>query len=427
MSGANNELLLFQNFTSSADVSFWKELARRKLDELGLDDTPIPITGSFRVSPGRLVQDAANSASPPILFDLSEASYGLGVESGGEDAKAEEQNSGSSSNNNTGAGGGGASASSDGDNADRLPVIPDVLEAARLPGALINFNTVEAFKKADKNALLEDCMCRQLSLAPEDRFSDSLPRFVVICYADLKRHMFIYWVGFPTLRVERSMLPSIAASGSTGVRPSLRALASFVPDEAERKNIANQLRSLAAPPRPGTGVGAGRWALPLYFAMVCSVDAEGSATACECHPISVLPKLARTLATDAGNQKLLCLGCIDPSTTSHSASSSWPVRNLLSLVQLAGITWPGPRGVPSATSGAVVRVVCVRDRISPDSQLGSSTIVDVQLPELPVEVRGAPQFFGWEADKKGRARPRKVSLASQASTQKTRCCHQNYR
>ena len=206
MGDDGNELLLFQNFTSAADVSFWKELARRKLEELGLDDAPIPVTASFRVSPSASSStshhhdDAANTASPPILLDLSEASFAQPQSDGGGDH-----------------GGGGGGGGSGGE--DAAPSETAVLDAARVPGLLINFNTVEGFKKADKTQLLQDCMQRQLELPPDQRFSgDSLARFVVICYADLKKHVFVYWVGFPTLRVERSMLPRcvVSAGGAGG-------------------------------------------------------------------------------------------------------------------------------------------------------------------------------------------------------------------
>lgn len=42
----NGSLLQFSPFQSSVDEGFWHRLSDLKLNHLGLDESPIPITGS---------------------------------------------------------------------------------------------------------------------------------------------------------------------------------------------------------------------------------------------------------------------------------------------------------------------------------------------------------------------------------------------
>lgn len=213
-SGENEEeVLLYQNFTSSPDVSFWKELARRKLDVLGLDDAAIPVTATFRVTSrgsgahADLEADAAGHSAPPLLLELSASSFAQELkETAASDGEGHER----------GAGGRQGEGDRGGDS-----IIPSVVDAARVPGLLYNFNTVEAFKKADKNRILRDCMRSRLeriaassvvsaSEAEEEEeeeedddveaaerrlgaFQDpaTLAQFVVLGYADLKKHTFV--------------------------------------------------------------------------------------------------------------------------------------------------------------------------------------------------------------------------------------------
>lgn len=63
---AKPEILKFAPFASSVDVGFWFELAKKKLDELRLDERELPITGFFGL---------ASSAEPPARFSLEASSF----------------------------------------------------------------------------------------------------------------------------------------------------------------------------------------------------------------------------------------------------------------------------------------------------------------------------------------------------------------
>lgn len=63
---AQTEILKFAPFVSSVDVGFWFELAKKKLDELRLDERELPVIGFFGL---------ASSAEPPARFSLEAASF----------------------------------------------------------------------------------------------------------------------------------------------------------------------------------------------------------------------------------------------------------------------------------------------------------------------------------------------------------------
>lgn len=63
---AKPDILKFLPFTSSVDVGFWFELAKKKLDELKLDERALPVTGFFGLS---------TSSDPPARFNMEALSF----------------------------------------------------------------------------------------------------------------------------------------------------------------------------------------------------------------------------------------------------------------------------------------------------------------------------------------------------------------
>jgi hypothetical protein len=123
--------LQFVPLSSAPDVGFWRELGRRKLDELGLDDKPIPVWA--RVEP-------ALAGHPSLVFVESASLGDL------------------------------ATCESEGANV--------------LRGSLINTNTLEEFKGADKAGLIEragSLLRDQLASSPPS----SLSTLVVLTYVVL--------------------------------------------------------------------------------------------------------------------------------------------------------------------------------------------------------------------------------------------------
>ncbi|ESQ39728.1 hypothetical protein EUTSA_v10000804mg [Eutrema salsugineum] len=151
-------ILQFAPFNSSVDEGFWHSFSSLKLDKLGIDDSPIPITGFY-----------APCSHPQVSNHLTLLSESLPSD--------DEQSSMESTSHG---------------NRNKCPV----------PGILYNTNTVESFNKLDKQSLLkaeakkiwEDI---QSGKAVED--CSLLSRFLVISFADLKKWSFRYWFAFPAL------------------------------------------------------------------------------------------------------------------------------------------------------------------------------------------------------------------------------------
>ncbi|XP_023641371.1 ubiquitin-like modifier-activating enzyme atg7 isoform X2 [Capsella rubella] len=148
-------ILQFATLNSSVQEGFWHSFSSLKLDKLGIDDSPISITG-FN----------GPCSHPKVSNYLTLLSESLPLD--------EESSAASTSNRN------------------KCPV----------PGILYNTNTLESFKNLDKQSLLEAEAKKiwddiQSGKALED--PAVLSRFLVISFADLKNWIFRYWVAFPGL------------------------------------------------------------------------------------------------------------------------------------------------------------------------------------------------------------------------------------
>ncbi|CAH0479024.1 unnamed protein product [Peronospora belbahrii] len=157
------QVLKFQPWNSAPDVSFWQKLTYLKLNTFQLNDEAQGIKGYF--TPGR-------SMNVPARFTVDESAF-------------------KSENLET---------QKDADTRDT--------DRARYewqaPGLLYNTNTLEAFKKLDKTALLRAAGDQILDIildthGTNDMLLDCLNTFVLVTFADLKKHSFLYWFGFPAL------------------------------------------------------------------------------------------------------------------------------------------------------------------------------------------------------------------------------------
>jgi ubiquitin-like modifier-activating enzyme ATG7 len=149
-------VLKFDVFSSAAEVSFWKELARRKINIYKLSDEPRDICGYYS-APAR--------ANIPARFSISAESFNV-----------EESPHKASQSQHFG--------------------------DAPAPGLLHNVNTKEDFKNLDKNALLQTTALKiweDINSGAAMRDPNLLGRFALLTFADLKKHTFVYWFCFPAL------------------------------------------------------------------------------------------------------------------------------------------------------------------------------------------------------------------------------------
>ena len=129
------EAVKFQQFSSFVDFSFWHELTKKKLDEYRLSEEPVELVGCFSTkgAPGQ-----------PAFLRV------------------------------------------DADSFRPLEQVP----GANCVGSLVNTNTVEAFAALDRKALVARAAERlrsDLDSGAAEASPALLTRFVLICFADLKR------------------------------------------------------------------------------------------------------------------------------------------------------------------------------------------------------------------------------------------------
>ncbi|XP_010279100.1 PREDICTED: ubiquitin-like modifier-activating enzyme atg7 [Nelumbo nucifera] len=155
----NRRVLQFAPFQSSVDEGFWRRLSSLKLDTLGIDQSPIAITGFYAPCSHAQVSNHLTLLSESFPHEPSEQSSESIVTRG---------------------------------NRNRCPI----------PGILYNMNTLESFRALDKQSLLKaeakkiwDDICS--GKAQED--AALLSRFLLISFADLKKWSFHYWFAFPAL------------------------------------------------------------------------------------------------------------------------------------------------------------------------------------------------------------------------------------
>lgn len=181
-------LLKFVPFQSAVDEGFWHGLSSLKLNKLGIDESPIPITGFF-----------APCARPEVPNPLTLLAESLPSE-------PNEQNSAPSSSHG---------------NRNRCPV----------PGILYNTNTLEGFNGLDKQSLLKaeaKKIWDDIHSGKAEEDSSVLLRFLVISFADLKKWSFYYWFAFPALVMDpHARLISL--------RPAVQCLSS---EEAKSLSVA---------------------------------------------------------------------------------------------------------------------------------------------------------------------------------------------
>ncbi|KAK6150001.1 hypothetical protein DH2020_017526 [Rehmannia glutinosa] len=152
-------ILQFAPFQSSVDEGFWHRLSSLKLNKLGIDDSPIPITGFYAPCSHRQVSNHLTLLAESLPPESSEQSFTPAISRG---------------------------------NRNRCPV----------PGILYNTNTLEGFQALDKQSLLKaeaKKIWEDILSGEAEKDSSLLLRFLVVSFADLKNWSFHYWFAFPAL------------------------------------------------------------------------------------------------------------------------------------------------------------------------------------------------------------------------------------
>ncbi|GMQ09562.1 hypothetical protein CsSME_00052885 [Camellia sinensis var. sinensis] len=160
MSGnEHGSVLQFAPFQSFVDEGFWHRLSSLKLNKLGIDESPIPITGFYAPCSHSQVSNHLTLLAESFPPEPSEQSSVTTTSRG---------------------------------NRNKCSV----------PGILFNTNTLEGFHALDKQSLLKaeaHKIWEDIHSGKAEEDSAVLSRFLLISFADLKKWSFHYWFAFPAL------------------------------------------------------------------------------------------------------------------------------------------------------------------------------------------------------------------------------------
>ncbi|XP_059664079.1 ubiquitin-like modifier-activating enzyme atg7 [Cornus florida] len=158
----NKSVLQFAPFQSHVDEGFWHRLSSLKLNELGIDESPIPITGFYAPCSHSQVSNHLTLLAESLPPERSEQTS-----------------------------------------------IPAITRGNRnkcsVPGILYNTNTLESFHALDKQSLLKaeaKKIWEDIHSGKAQEDSAVLSRFLLISFSDLKKWSFHYWFAFPALMLD---------------------------------------------------------------------------------------------------------------------------------------------------------------------------------------------------------------------------------
>ena len=322
--------VMFQPFASQVDTSFWQRFRQLKLNEWRLEDSAVPVWGYF----------SPNGTAQSSRFSLDAAAFRGAAADGG----------------------------------------PPGDEGGKVwaSGELLNLNTVEEFKALDKASFLDAhgaAILRAIDGGDATQDPSLLLRFACISFADLKKHKYIYWFGFPALLPPRGEQHTCAGC-PTRVKDAIG-------DDA--------LHSLAAAcSRLGPG------APPLAF-VVSDFEARPVA-------LTLADAEASGLLAPGGAPTALAGAAVvvlDPGTSADHPG--WPLRNVLALLSRR-------YGARDAT------VVCLRGGHACGAgaeqwrrALGGSLLLRARLAPMG---GAAVRVGGWEHNARGRSGPRLSDLGA---------------
>ncbi|XP_014676491.1 PREDICTED: ubiquitin-like modifier-activating enzyme ATG7 [Priapulus caudatus] len=311
-------LLQFVPFSSALDGSFWHALTKNKLEVYRLDEAPRSVHGFY---------SNGYAEGLPSSMNLDMTAF------------------------------------------DDDAVIPALCFPSR--GTLIPFNTLDAFKTSDKKQLLQQeakKMWNDIQSGAALRQPDLLSRFLLLCFADLKKYHYYYWFAFPALSLPEkcNVLETKTLKqyyGSEKILQLQQAHDTFCKDK-----------------------------VPPAFVIL-----EKSSTI-SFHALSEFEKLQND------QEASVMLGFSDPSTM--EAYAGWPLRNLLALVT---VIWAGL---------SELTVLCYRNRVKDGRrECSHSLVLRVRLsqsdpPTVFHVTTACPRAVGWEKNEAQRLVPRMVDLSS---------------
>ncbi|CEG36899.1 e1-like protein-activating enzyme gsa7p apg7p [Plasmopara halstedii] len=342
------QVLKYQPWTSAPDISFWQTLASHKLNHFQLDDKAQNIIGYFTPGrsitvPGRFTIDASAFWNTEGSRDIDRARYEW-----------------------------------------------------QAPGVLYNTNTLENFKTLDKTKLLQEAGDKILDLVldseRDDISTDHLNSFVLITFADLKKHSFLYWFGFPALLPFTSFQyrsPPVSASSVLSSKEQVETLRELI-----------QLRQV----NEETGVVESTF--PPFFIVERLFDSITN-------EINVRVVDIKTWRANNHTRESVAetfFGFVDPCPL--PTNPGWPLRNFLAFLTSLS--------VDKVDHSRPLRIISFREHVHQfsdvpdDFEWKNSIVFEVQSEPFMANGRSRQdvRVTGWEANVRGKMGPRLMELSS---------------
>ena len=315
--------LKFVNFHSSIHPSFWSGLEDKKLNDWRLSTEPRVIQGTY--------QPAKLKDLPPTISISSDAF------DGGPAAKSK--------------------------------------AGVAVHGVLHLVNTIEEFKKLDKKALLKTNGEKILDSQCDGK--KPTYSFVLLVHADVKKHKYIYWFGFPAWTypdAKQTTTVSFARNLSSDEKQQLSGL---IETKVSNKNLNQSVLA------------------PIYVLhkneLWCFGDDNEN-----------IKTMTSKASWEKYDTKLLFL---DPSASEKHPG--WPLRVFLDILNKR-----------YNFDVLKMKVLCVRgDIVGSNTGHGSGTmpssiVLDLNLVDPKISRTVATTFLGWELNSKNRAMPRLADLGA---------------
>lgn len=261
------------------------------------------------------------------------------------------------------------------------------------PNSFILFIVLlQAFKKLDKATLLQDAGEKILDLvlvSDDGNISvDHLNSFVLITFADLKKHSFLYWFGFPALSPPASFqyrAPPASVSSVLSAKEQVHALRGLL-------KLKNE-----------TGVVEGNFA-PFF---VVERLAESTSSEQIVRVLDVQKWRAADHSTDDVVETLF--GFVDPCPL--KTNPGWPLRNFLALLTALP--------TEKVDCSSPVKIISFREHVHQftevpdDFEWKSSVVFEVKSDQSFMSngrSRQDVRVMGWEANVRGKMGPRMMEL-----------------
>ena len=326
---SEGDIVKFLPFSSTVDSPFWVQYCHLKLETIQLSEEAIPIRASFAPLLARWQCQESSLSSNAVLANDRVSCY----------------------------------------------------------GSLLGYNTLEAFQTVNKNQLLKDVFCE--AFQNENANVESLTKFVLLTFADLKNHKVLFWFGIPTVMtktpIRATLVPPAEVAASNGWWPLLA-----------RKFHALRRTCLKDDSYKG--------GLPPFFVL--------SKSNIENDQMHLLNKDILTSTFQDTAVEDLVFGFID-SSSKEGPILGWTLRNLIAYLsyhlKLGGQTI----SIVSFRPSRLRRLTALDDETADDFQEDTdgshkSLLLKVTVP--PSEEYQWNKIVGWELNARNKPGPRWVNL-----------------